>query len=91
VHVLLGTIHTYKCVGETWGRMLVTTSPVGIEEFFAGLSQPPHDIVSATNVSASSLLLFIRVKQRQGKPEGGTLAWSAQDTHVSLVPLDDHA
>jgi mannose-6-phosphate isomerase-like protein (cupin superfamily) len=32
-----GTVHTYKCVSPTPGRMLVLASPGGLERFFAEL------------------------------------------------------
>jgi quercetin dioxygenase-like cupin family protein len=42
-HVARGTVHTYKCVSETPGRMLVMASPGGLERFFAELGEPAVD------------------------------------------------
>lgn len=44
VHVPQGTVHTYKCVGSTRGRVLVVSSPAGLETFFAELGQRAVDL-----------------------------------------------
>jgi mannose-6-phosphate isomerase-like protein (cupin superfamily) len=43
VHVPRGTIHTYKNVAATPGRMVVMTTPAGLEGFFAEVGQPATD------------------------------------------------
>jgi quercetin dioxygenase-like cupin family protein len=44
VHVPRGTVHTYKCVGDSRGRMLVMASPAGMENFFAELGERAVDL-----------------------------------------------
>ncbi len=39
VYVPRGTNHTYKCVGADRGRMLVVSTPGGLERFFADLGE----------------------------------------------------
>jgi quercetin dioxygenase-like cupin family protein len=43
VYVARGTVHTYKCVGPDRGRMLVVSTPGGLERFFAELGEPALD------------------------------------------------
>ena len=46
VHVPRGTIHTYKNIASTPGRMVVITTPGGLEGFFAEAGQPATGLTS---------------------------------------------
>ena len=43
VYVARGTVHTYRCAGPDRGRMLVMSTPAGLERFFAELGEPALD------------------------------------------------
>lgn len=43
VYIPKGTLHTFKNVGELQGRLLVTITPAGLEEFFYSIGTPATD------------------------------------------------
>ena len=44
VYVPKGTLHTFKNIGQQPGRLLVTISPAGLEEFFYSIGTPAVDV-----------------------------------------------
>ena len=40
IHIPKGTLHTFKNLGEKPGRILVTITPAGLEEFFYAIGTP---------------------------------------------------
>lgn len=43
VYIPRGTLHTFKNVGELPGRLLVTITPGGLEDFFRAIGTPATD------------------------------------------------
>jgi mannose-6-phosphate isomerase-like protein (cupin superfamily) len=43
VYVPKGVLHTFKNIGEQQGRLLVTVTPAGLEDFFYAVGSPAHD------------------------------------------------
>lgn len=44
VYVPKGTLHTFKNIGPEPGRLLVTITPAGLEEFFYAIGSPAQDL-----------------------------------------------
>jgi len=44
VYVPKGTIHTFRNVGDSQGRLLVSITPAGLEEFFYSIGNPADDV-----------------------------------------------
>ncbi|HYG00805.1 MAG TPA: quercetin 2,3-dioxygenase [Chryseosolibacter sp.] len=44
VYVPKGTLHTFKNIGQQQGRLLVTITPAGLEEFFYAIGTPAVDL-----------------------------------------------
>lgn len=44
VYIPKGTLHTFKNIGEQQGRLLVTITPAGLEEFFYSIGIPANDL-----------------------------------------------
>lgn len=44
IYVPKGTLHTFKNTGEQPGRLLVTITPSGLEEFFYAIGSPAKDL-----------------------------------------------
>lgn len=43
VYVPKGVLHTFRNIGEQQGRLLVTVTPAGLEEFFYAVGSPARD------------------------------------------------
>lgn len=43
VYVPKGMLHTFRNIGEQQGRLLVTVTPAGLEEFFYAVGSPARD------------------------------------------------
>ena len=46
IYIPKGTLHTFKNVGEQQGRLLVTITPAGLEEFFYSIGTPATDLAA---------------------------------------------
>jgi quercetin dioxygenase-like cupin family protein len=55
VHIPMGTIHTFKNVGETIGRLLVAITPAGFERFFEEVGEPCVDRSAPPPVSKEAV------------------------------------
>ena len=44
VYIPKGTLHTFKNIGVQPGRLLVTITPAGLEEFFYAVGSPAKDL-----------------------------------------------
>jgi quercetin dioxygenase-like cupin family protein len=44
IYIPRGVIHTFKNIGDTQGKLLVTFSPAGLEGFFYALATPATDL-----------------------------------------------
>ena len=44
VYIPKGTLHTFKNIGEQKGRLLVTITPAGLENFFYSIGTPANDL-----------------------------------------------
>ena len=40
IYIPRGTLHSFKNIGETQGKLLVTITPAGLEEFFYSIGAP---------------------------------------------------
>lgn len=47
VYVPKGMLHTFRNIGEQQGRLLVTVTPAGLEEFFYAVGSPARDVKTA--------------------------------------------
>lgn len=43
VYIPRGTLHTFRNIGESIGKLLVTITPAGLEEFFYSIGTPAAD------------------------------------------------
>jgi mannose-6-phosphate isomerase-like protein (cupin superfamily) len=50
VHIPKGTLHTYKNVGSTPGRMIVLLTPGGFEKFWEDLGEPATQLTTVPPV-----------------------------------------
>ena len=46
VYIPKGTLHTFKNIGGQQGRLLVTITPAGLEEFFYSIGSPAVDLTT---------------------------------------------
>lgn len=46
VYIPKGTLHTFKNIGNKPGKLLVTITPAGLEEFFYAIGSPAADLTS---------------------------------------------
>ena len=46
VYIPRGTVHTFKNIGQKPGRLLVTITPAGLEEFFYAIGSPARDLTT---------------------------------------------
>lgn len=46
VYIPRGTLHTFKCIDERQGKLLVTITPAGLEEFFYSIGTRAADLTS---------------------------------------------
>lgn len=44
VYIPKGTLHTFKNISQKPGRLLVTITPAGLEEFFYAIGSPAQDL-----------------------------------------------
>ncbi len=44
IYIPKGTLHTFKNIGEQQGRLLVTITPAGLEEFFYTIGTPATNL-----------------------------------------------
>jgi len=66
VHVPPGTLHTYKNVGNTPGRLLVVISPAGFERLFEEIGHPANDLSSAPAVDPAAIQKLFALAPQYG-------------------------
>jgi mannose-6-phosphate isomerase-like protein (cupin superfamily) len=64
VHILRGTLHTYKNVGSTPGRMIVLLTPGGFEGLWEELGEPATALATPPHVDAGVIEKLMRLASK---------------------------
>ena len=55
IYIPKNTLHTFKNIGDKQGRLLVTISPAGLEEFFYSIGTPVSESASSPGFDPGSI------------------------------------
>jgi mannose-6-phosphate isomerase-like protein (cupin superfamily) len=55
IYIPKNTLHTFKNIGDKQGRLLVTISPAGLEEFFYSIGTPASESASSPGFDPNAI------------------------------------
>lgn len=63
VYIPRGTLHTFRCIDERQGKLLVIITPAGLEEFFYSIGTPAADVTTPPAFDPASIDKLMQIAE----------------------------